>query len=243
LPPDHRSLSLAEKWAGLAAIHDAYWKGDKIDPLPKPTENWDLTEWLPLWPDNVTWRRTDVEAWGKWCTDGGSTYHRLIARVGKLADADKPFVDEWLRDVKAGSAPDKPKAPAAVRKSTAAGCDDLLTRDPPEVVGYRPFGIEIPDVAPPAAIPPETTTEPPATELVPDATAAEKGAGPRDAWFLKMYEAEGTKTHHSPKTIYETWNAMGSDKRREICPGWPAEVAKLETVEQAIKRAKKPKKQ
>ena len=33
LPPDHRSRSPAEEWASLAAIHDVYWMGEKIEPL------------------------------------------------------------------------------------------------------------------------------------------------------------------------------------------------------------------
>src|SRR5204862_226953 len=37
LPPGHKSLSADERCAGLAAIHDVFFKGDKINPWPRPT--------------------------------------------------------------------------------------------------------------------------------------------------------------------------------------------------------------
>jgi len=85
-PLDHGPLSLPEKWAGLAAIHDVYWKGDKINPYPLP-------------PD-----KHDFHTWTKW--NGNSfDYRLLMRRVGHLVDTDEPFVTQWLRDVTAELAP------------------------------------------------------------------------------------------------------------------------------------------
>ncbi len=82
LPPDDRSLSLAERWAGLAAIHDVYWKGDKINPWPLPAE------------------QDDWEAWKRWLAEG-SKFQQLMERVGRLADTDEPFIARWLKDATA----------------------------------------------------------------------------------------------------------------------------------------------
>lgn len=50
LPPSNESISIAEKWASLAAIHDVFgFTGDKILPWPLPEDDHDLvayTEWL-----------------------------------------------------------------------------------------------------------------------------------------------------------------------------------------------------
>ncbi len=81
LPPDHDPLSPAAKWAGLAAIHDVYWKGDKINP------------WLSLPSDG------HLELWLEW---EGWDFSRLLDRVGRLKAADAPFIARWLKDVEAG---------------------------------------------------------------------------------------------------------------------------------------------
>lgn len=87
LPLEHRSLSLTEKWAGLAAIHDFYWKGDKINPWPLPTD------------------QENHETWTKW-HGNVFDYKRLMARVGHhLVDDDEAPVVSWLEDVTTESAP------------------------------------------------------------------------------------------------------------------------------------------
>ena len=87
LPPEHRSLSLSEKWAGLAALHDFYWMGDKINPWPLPDDG------------------HDWEAWKRWLAEGWS-FKRLLERVGRLADTDEPFIARWLKEA-AGASPEE----------------------------------------------------------------------------------------------------------------------------------------
>lgn len=85
LPPGHESLSIPEKWAGLAAVHDFWWKGDKINPWPPPPA-------------------TDWDAGARWLREGlGWTYRQLLTRAARLTDEDEPFVARWLKDVTEGA--------------------------------------------------------------------------------------------------------------------------------------------
>ncbi len=98
LPPDHDhdSLSLPEQWASLAAIHDVYWKDEKINPWPQPTDEDD--------PELSTWL-SDV--WN---------YKRLMEQVPYLAvEKHKAEIATRLSDVTTGAAQGGPQPAASSR--------------------------------------------------------------------------------------------------------------------------------
>lgn len=85
LPPAHRSLLLAEKWAGLSAIHDVHWKGEKVNPWPLPDDTVD----------------EDLSQIQKWIQEGFE-YKLLMDQAKGLEEADVPFIARWLVDIEAG---------------------------------------------------------------------------------------------------------------------------------------------
>ena len=98
LPLSHRKRSPAEKWAVLVAIHDTYlMDGDKINPLPEPIDERDLS------------------AYTKWGKEGGTVYSIVVDRAKELSKADKPDIARWLKELVADAA----KAPADPPKADA----------------------------------------------------------------------------------------------------------------------------
>ena len=63
-----------------------------------------------------------------------------------------------------------------------------------------------------------------------------KGHAPRDAWFVKQYEANGTDTYHKPAKIHAKWNSMTAQERAEICSDSRNKITKA-AVAKAINRA------
>ena len=86
LPPRHGDISLSEKWAGLAAIHDVFWKGAKINPYPEPKKEHDL------------------DAFTTWMKEGGALFMQLMERAKRMPRGDKNVVERWLRGVTAEAA-------------------------------------------------------------------------------------------------------------------------------------------
>ena len=95
LPPSHeRPLSLDEKWASLAAVHDVYYPYEKISPWPLPDCN------RPL--DNEL-----AEEWTDWMNGPGGAFIMVLMRhVGQLTDDDAPDIGLLCDDLTA----DAPKA-------------------------------------------------------------------------------------------------------------------------------------
>lgn len=94
--PRDRPLSLAEKAAAVAAVHDASWEtGDKVDPWPAPLgEEVALAmEWVP---DGVRWRR-------------------LLSQAESLDDPQLVYLDEMVASLQGWAASD----------ATAAHSDDF----------------------------------------------------------------------------------------------------------------------
>lgn len=89
LPLSHDRRSTEEKWATLAAIHDAYWlDADKINPFPEPAN------------------QQDLKAGTAWVTAGGFVYRQLLEQVLKSADIDlkrakseQRVLNRWLKEV------------------------------------------------------------------------------------------------------------------------------------------------
>jgi hypothetical protein len=100
LPPPHRTLSKLEQWADLAAIHDYYGTGEKVNlwPLEQRDE--------PL-PTNKRDRNRHLEELRKQAV--GDHYWHLIEEAGRLAEGHKPFIERWLKELVADAA----NAPAA----------------------------------------------------------------------------------------------------------------------------------
>jgi hypothetical protein len=90
LPPPHRTLSKLEQWADLAAIHDYYGTGEKVNlwPLEQKDE--------PL-PTNKRDRNRDLEELRKQAV--GDHYWHLIEEAGRLAEGYKADVERWLKDL------------------------------------------------------------------------------------------------------------------------------------------------
>jgi hypothetical protein len=96
LPVPDREVSLAERYAVLAAVWNAYWPGEeKIDPWRK---------WR-----HVHLRSMNEEEYRKYKREGlpGLAFHWLVAGVAgdiptvRLTKKDRVIVADWLADVKA----------------------------------------------------------------------------------------------------------------------------------------------
>ena len=82
LPPAHREFAVAEKWAGLAAVHDHYWLGgEKILPWDEP-------------PDGEV-----DEAWVRW-EDAAGWFRVLMGEAEKLDKGYRPCLANWLTEVR-----------------------------------------------------------------------------------------------------------------------------------------------
>ncbi|MEZ6081213.1 MAG: hypothetical protein R3C09_28525 [Pirellulaceae bacterium] len=91
LPPSsHSPRSLAEKWAGLAAVHDVFdLSGDKVLPWPLPEDNQDLV------------------ALREWMRGEGGAYQVLLRKVSELPETVTYVapIRRWLEDLRKGSGP------------------------------------------------------------------------------------------------------------------------------------------
>jgi hypothetical protein len=91
LPPDHYCPTMPEKLASLAAIHDAFWKCERINPWPKPND------------------AHDFSAWTKWLKDG-LAFEQLTEQAGKLSSYSLAVAQRWLSDLRCSRLPKGPKA-------------------------------------------------------------------------------------------------------------------------------------
>jgi len=80
LPPRHGETSLDEMWAGLAAIHDVFWRGPKINPWPEP-------------PDN------DPEAFSSWLKGEGRGFWNLMEEAARLLPNIINPIERWLKEL------------------------------------------------------------------------------------------------------------------------------------------------
>ncbi len=79
LPPSNESISIAEKWASLAAIHDVFgFTGDKVLPWPLPKDDHDLV------------------AYSEWLKGDAGAYQLLLRRANELPDCYAETVRHWL---------------------------------------------------------------------------------------------------------------------------------------------------
>ena len=101
LPPSNESISIAEKWASLAAIHDVFgFTGDKVLPWPLPEDDHDLvacTEWLK--------------------GDAGA-YQLLLRRASELPECYAETVRYWLEYLMSGAVPVQYLVPPTVISSS-----------------------------------------------------------------------------------------------------------------------------
>lgn len=83
LPPSNESISIAEKWASLAAIQDVFgFTGDKVLPWPLPENDRDLV------------------AYTEWLKGDAGAYQLLLRRAGELPESYAETVRHWLEYVK-----------------------------------------------------------------------------------------------------------------------------------------------
>jgi hypothetical protein len=83
LPPSNESISIAEKWASLAAIHDVFgFTGDKVLPWPLPKDDHDLV------------------AYTEWLKGDAGAYQLLLRRANELPESYAETVRYWLEYVK-----------------------------------------------------------------------------------------------------------------------------------------------
>ena len=125
LPPSHSPRSVAEKWAGLAAVHDVFdLTGDKVLPWPLPKDDQDLA------------------ALTEWIRGEGGAYQVLLRKAGELTETYAEPVRRWLEDVKKATPPvplPEEKPPAVETPSTIVILDDVAP-DPARIsygVDYR----------------------------------------------------------------------------------------------------------
>ncbi len=91
LPPSHKSLSLTEKWAALAAVHDVFdLSGDKVLPWPLPEDDHDLV------------------ALTEWLRGHGGAFCFLMQKASKLRDSDSAVIRTWLMDFNNDTPPKAP---------------------------------------------------------------------------------------------------------------------------------------
>jgi hypothetical protein len=124
LPPDHRAtpLSPVAKWAGLAAIHDVYWKDEKINPWPEPAGA------VPPWtlsPDDERYSEVQ-EAWETLSAaiDEAWPYKTLLDRVSRLGNDDAPVITAWLRELTRTEPPSERVRASATDAGAEAGQGD-----------------------------------------------------------------------------------------------------------------------
>ena len=65
----------------------------------------------------------------------------------------------------------------------------------------------------------------------------------REHAWLRWYEDEESKTHHSPAGIRDKWDQMSDEEREQICPLWPKKTSGgakgYQAVKKAVERARK----
>ena len=145
LPPDHQQipLSSAAKWAGLAAIHDVYWKGDKINPWPYPADA------IPPWtlpPDGQRYLEVQ-KAWegSLEACDEVWPYKRTLDWASRLSKDDARVVAAWLREL----APPKPTGNLPANDgdspdnaSAATAANSVGTRTEPKPEAFQAYWLE-----------------------------------------------------------------------------------------------------
>ncbi len=120
LPPeDNKVYSLPEKWAGLAAIHDVYWRGEKISPWPIPLDD------------------RDIEACANWLKE---PFDGLMRKAYSLNEEDKnngvqgavnacgPVLKRWLADVLSETKKAPPAAPGKPDEDPAGDAGAVSTK-------------------------------------------------------------------------------------------------------------------
>lgn len=132
LPPSNESISLAEKWASLAAIQDVFgFTGDKVLPWPLPEDDHDLV------------------AFTEWFKGDAGAYQLLLRRASELPESYAETVRHWLDYVKKhthvtelGRAPEDvlPGKPLTTPEADASTSGNSLEKcEPAERKAYYSF--------------------------------------------------------------------------------------------------------
>jgi len=106
LPVPRSAVTLAEKYAALAAIYDACWAGsEKIAPWGVSNSGKSVAPWLP---DARKPQQRKASRSASW-------YYHLVRAARGLSPGSVPIVRNWLADVEADLAPKKSALEAGKR--------------------------------------------------------------------------------------------------------------------------------